>query len=241
MALPFDVRGDPGDQFAQGTDKLHALGTIMYFADGRKFRYCLAGELLLIGESLQTPVHTANLDAACAAGSLGDQFISFTSDNTAAKDFYAEGYIYMSIPGSTNCRMYQIDTHALLTSSSGDLIYLKDDAGTQEAVVGDEEVSLTPNPFSNVVSFATGNTAGFAGIAVEDIASASYGWIQTGGIAVARCTTAVVETVALTPVSAAVSELDVVGADVEPIVGYCVRGASGTDAIEVSLVFLTVD
>ncbi|KKK48229.1 hypothetical protein LCGC14_3147260, partial [marine sediment metagenome] len=47
MSYPFAVRGAPGDEYIQGTDQLHPLGTLMVTQDQRRFRYVKAGELLL--------------------------------------------------------------------------------------------------------------------------------------------------------------------------------------------------
>ncbi len=241
MSYPFAVRGDPGDEYVQGTDQLHPLGTLMVFQNGRKFRYVKAGELLLVAESLQGPDEEVEVDLTVAAGTIADQFISLTGKGTEAKDTYAEGFIYLSIPGSSSCRMYQVASHAVLAISAGHIIYIKDDGGTQEAIVGDEEATLQKNPWKDVKSNTGGADSGFAGIAVEDIASGSFGWAQTGGPAIARAATGIAEAAAITAVSANASELDVSAGGAESVVGYCIRGQTGTDAIEVSFVMLTVD
>jgi hypothetical protein len=242
MSIPLGIiRGDPGDEYAQGTDQLHALGTIMVFANGRKFRYCKAGELLLVAESLQGPDEEVEVDLTVAAGTIGDQFISLTAKGTEAKDFYKEGFIYLSIPGSSSCRLYQIKSHALLAIATGNIINIVDDAGTQEAIVGDEEAAIQASPWAGVKSHTGGQDAPFVGIAVEDIASGSFGWVQTGGPGIARLSTTVAEGDAITSTSGTASELDVKAASSEPVVGYVVRGPTGTDSIEVGLVMLTVD
>ncbi len=241
MSFPFTVRGDPGDEYVQGTSQLHPLGTLMVFQNGRKFRYVKAGELLLVAESLQGPDEEVEVDLTVAAGTIGDQFISLTGKGTEAKDTYAEGFIYLTIPGSSSCRMYQVSGHKVLAIAAAQIINIVDDGGTQEAIVGDEEANLQKNPWKDVKSNTGGADSGFAGIAVEDIASGSFGWAQTGGPAIARAVTAMAESGAVTAVSGTASEVDVVGADTEPIIGYCIRGQTGTDSIEVSFIMLTVD
>ena len=240
MSFPFVVRGDPGDQFVQGTDKLHLLGSRMEFQDGRKFRYTLAGELLVVGETLQGAVDANNLDIACAAGTVGDTFISVTAGYTSAKNFYQDGYIYVNVPGSTKVYLYTVSSHILLVATTGQIINISDRGGTQQAIVGNEQITLRANPWSGVITYANSATAGFAGIAVEDIASSAYGWVQTGGPVTAQCATAVVEGASLTPLGQA-GVLDVEGAAGEPIVGYFLRGQSSQESLEASLIFLTVD
>ena len=241
MSYPFAVRGAPGDEYIQGIDQLHPLGTLMVTQDQRRFRYVKAGELLLVGETLQGPDEEVEVDLTVAAGTIADQFISLTGKGTEAANTYAEGYIYLSIPGSSSCRMYQVASHLVLAISAGHKIFITDSRGTQEAIVGDEEATLQKNPWKDIKSNTGAADAGFAGIAVEDIASGSYGWVQTGGPAIARCDTAVAEGVSVTAVSATASELALTGASTESVVGYVIRGATGTDSIEVSFVMLTVD
>jgi len=237
MSFPVTIRGDAGDQFVQSTGQVLPLGTMMVFNDGRKYRYCKAGELLVVAETLQSPIDANNLDMAAAAGSVGDAYISVTSDNANAANFYAEGYIYCNLTGGF--RLYQVKSHAVLTSGAGDLIYLASPNGVEETITAGDEFTLRPNPYSNVITHPTGAaTAGFVGIAVENIASGSYGWIQTGGPCGAKCVTAVVEGVAVTPIGQA-GELDVVGAFTEAIAGHVIRGASNVN--ETSLIMLTLD
>ena len=93
MAYPFAIRGAPGDEYIQGTDKLHPLGTLMVTQDARKFRYAKAGELLVAGESLQGPDEEVEVDLTVAAGSDGDQLISITGTGTEAEAFYDLDYL----------------------------------------------------------------------------------------------------------------------------------------------------
>ena len=240
-SYPLAIRGAPGDEFAQGTDQLHPFGTIMVTQDGRTFRYVEAGELLVAGESLQSADEEVEVDLTVAAGSLGDQFITLTAKGTEAEDFYKEGYIWINLPGSTKVRLYQVKSHLVLAVSAGHKINLVDDAGTQEAMVGDEEATLQANLFDGVITHTGSANSGFVGIAVEDIASGSFGWVQTGGICAASAATAMAESGAVTCISASAGKVDIVAADTEPIIGHCVRGQTGTGTLEASLIFLTVD
>jgi hypothetical protein len=243
MSFSHVIWGFPGQQFTQTTARNAGitLGTLMIFEDGRKFRYCKAGELLVCGESLQGPDEEVEVDLTVAAGSLGDEFISVTGKGSEAEDFYKEGYISISLPGSTKVRLYRVKSHLVLAISAGHKIFIEDDGGTQEALVGDEEATLQANPWDGVITNDGTTGAGFAGVACEDIASSSYGWVQTGGLCVASLNTAAVEAGPVTCLSGATGKLDVVGADTEPPVGYVSRGQTGTGTLEASLVILTVD
>ena len=241
MSYPFAIRGAPGDEYIQGTTKLHQLGTLMATHDGRKFRYAKAGELLVCGESLQGPDEEVEVDLTVAAGTLGDQFISVTGKGTEAKDFYQDGYIYINLPGSTQVRLYQVASHAVLAISAGHKINITDSRGVQNTLIGDEEATLQANPFDGVITNAGSTDSGFAGIAVEDIASGSYGWVQTGGVCAASANTAMAEAEAVTSFSGAAGKVDIRGAVTELVIGYCIRGQTGTGTLETSLIFLTVD
>ena len=241
MSYPFAVRGAPGDEYIQGTDQLHPLGTLMVTQDQRRFRYCKAGELLVAGESLQGPDEEVEVDLTVAAGSDGDQFVKLTGKGTEAANFYKEGYIWINLPGSTKVRLYQVASHAVLAISAGHEIAITDSRGVQGALAGDEEATLQANPWDGVITNDGTTGAGFAGVACEDIASSSYGWVQTGGVCAASLNTAAVEAGPVTCLSGATGKLDVVGADTEPIVGYVIRGQTGTGTLETSLVNLTVD
>ena len=241
MAYPFAIRGAPGDEYIQGTDKLHPLGTLMVTQDARKFRYAKAGELLVAGESLQGPDEEVEVDLTVAAGSLGDQFINVTGKGTEAKDFYVDGTICITLPGATQVRLYKIASHLVLAIDAGHKIYITDSRGTQEAMAGDEKAVIQANPFDGVKTNTGGVDSGFAGIAVEDIASASYGWVQTGGVCIASAVTAMAESGVVTAVSAGAGKVDIKAVDTEVVIGYCIRGQTGTGTLEASLIFLTVD
>ncbi len=241
MSYPFAIRGAPGDEYIQGTEKLHQLGTLMVTHDQRKFRYALAGELLVCGESLQGPDEEIEVDLTTAAGSDGDQFISITGKGTEAVNFYQDGYIWISLPVSTKVRLYQVASHGLLAISAGHKIVLTDSRGVQGALVGDEESTLQANPFSNVITNDGGVASSFAGIACEDIASGAYGWIQTGGVCAASAATAMAESGVVTSLSGSAGKVDICGAVTEANIGHCIRGQAGTGTLEASLIFLTVD
>lgn len=237
MSFPNVIWGSPGDQFTQTTaQKGHQLGTLMIFPDGRKFRYCKAGELLVVGETLQGAIDANNLDMVAVAGSVGDTFIDVTTDNANAKNFYKDGYIYCNKTGTF--AIYQVKDHLLLTAGAADIINIEEKNGLAFAITAGDEFTLRANPWSAVITYANTATAGFAGIACEDIASGSFGWCQTGGACVQDTVTAVIEGASLTPMGQA-GTLDVVGAVGEPVVGYVLRGASDTN--EGSLIMLTVD
>lgn len=240
MAFPSNViRGDPGDQFDQTTTRNAgiALGTMMIFPDGRKFRYAQAGELLVVGETLQSPALLGNQDMVTATGTSGDTFISVTTDGTEAANFYQDGYIWIN-SGTNLGRIYQISSHLLLTAGAGDIINIRDENITTTAA--DDTASLVVNQHKNVITMpATTETGMCVGVACEDIASGSYGWVQTGGMCGVTVDSAIIEGGNIVGTSASAGRADIAGADLEPPIGICAIGPNaGADA---GAVFLNLD
>lgn len=238
MADPVFIEGNPGDQFAQGVTKTLPFGTLMMFPDGRKFRYASAGELLVVGETLQSSATLTDIDLVCAGNSVGDASISVTSVTTAAANFYAEGFVGLN-KGDTLGRCYQVLSHALLTGGAGDLIYITDPNGLTEAISAADEATLIASPYKNVITHpATTESACAIGVACEDIASASYGWIQRGGVACVLATNGA-DGDNFVAVSGTGGRGEVQGGDAEPAIGICI--APSTAAGEGALIYLTLD
>src|SRR3990167_8285747 len=96
----------PGDNGAGGPIAYRGrlpLGKQLILEDGRKFRFARAGELMVVGEVLQsaTPIST-DASMACAAGAVGDRIITFTHGAaTVVINYFAEGYGIISLtPGA---------------------------------------------------------------------------------------------------------------------------------------------
>ena len=178
----------PGDNGAGGPIAYRGrlpLGKQLILEDGRKFRFARAGELMVVGEVLQsaTPIST-DASMACAAGAVGDRIITFTHGAaTVVINFFAEGYANISLaPGSG--QIYKIASHlALRNATAGDVVNLAPGQALRVALTTTSDLTLVTHVCDGVITMPTTPDAALAGVAVSLIASGGFGWIQTRGIA----------------------------------------------------------
>ena len=185
------VWGDYGDEKATSTseDLGLVIGTRLILPDGRVFRYSFANGAAGAGTGVQSSAALANHDsdlAVASNASVGDKSVSVTVGGTAAaKDLYANGYLYVNDSGSGagEGHVYRIRTHDAIDSSGTQTIHLMDGDGIKEALTaGASQVGLVANPYMHVIpspgGAQTGRTVGFAPCEVADNA---YFWAQTWG------------------------------------------------------------
>lgn len=163
----------------QETVPSHTLGSLGVDGTGRKYRYVQAGALLVVGNALQSKVeNTADQGLAFAAAAVGATSVTTTTTVTVDANEYANGYLVVSITPDLG-RSYRIKSHP--AASAGTLVItLYDPIVT--AWTTDTRADLVANPYSNVIQNPIAPTSNCVGVAVAAIASASYGWIGTGGI-----------------------------------------------------------
>ncbi len=163
----------------QETVPSHELGAIGVDGTGRKYRYVQAGELLVVGNALQSKVeNTSDQALAFAAAAVGATSVTTTTTVTVDANEYANGYLVVSVTPDLG-RTYRIKSHP--AASAGTLVItLYDPIVT--AWTTDTRADLVANPYLNVIQNPTTATSGCVGVAVAAIASASYGWIGTGGV-----------------------------------------------------------
>ncbi|KKL20881.1 hypothetical protein LCGC14_2451050 [marine sediment metagenome] len=172
-----------GGQIAQRG--VQALGQQLILADGSKFRFARAGELLVLGEVLQafdTPA--TDISMAAVATAIGSRTISFTHGGaTTVINFFAEGWAIVSLdPGQGN--RYKIASHLALTSGGADVVNLAPGHAVRgAALTTTSDVTLVNHVCDGVITMPATPLAALAGVAVLAIASGSFGWIQTRGIA----------------------------------------------------------
>jgi hypothetical protein len=203
-----------------------------------KFRYAKAGELLVRGETLQSSATLTNVDMATVGAAKGDAYVSITSVGTEAANTYAEGFIYVNKGGALGL-MHGVLSHATLTGGAGDLIYVVEPDGLGMAVTNGDESTLIQNPYKGVITApATTESASPCGVACEPIASASYGWVQTGGAAAVLATNGA-DGDAIAALSGTGGRAEACGADTEFPIGVVI--APSTAAGEGAAVLLTID
>jgi hypothetical protein len=169
---------------SSSTTPKHALGTRGVTRDGRVFRYCKAGALLVAGNVIQSPAQIANhLNTAVLAAAVGDKALLITPGATAgAANLYAEGVAIVSTTPGLG-QTLGIRSHAAITASTEFTLNLYDDDPVVVALTTSSKVDLQQNPYSAViqapVTTLTGAIVGVAGFAIP---SGEYGWLQTWGM-----------------------------------------------------------
>lgn len=168
----------------QGTD----LGQLATTGDGRAFRYALVGGVNLVpGTLLQSsaddatnlqPVGGLAVGQANATGSVGPLTISTSTTLTANQ---VAGGQMIVVGGVATGSSYKIKSNSATSGATGLSIVLEDPL--QANLTTASRVALFPNPYSGVIIAPATRTGIPVGVAVSALASGTYGWIQTRGIA----------------------------------------------------------
>ena len=168
------------------------LGAEMAFPDGRKFRYVANGGTA-IGEGLvvasEAPAGNHDEDLVITTSpSVGDTTISITLGGTAAaKDLYAEGYLFFNLASTTPHEMYKIKGHALIASSGTGEITIDEPDGFQTAITaGTDTAGLIKSPYKDIVVAPAAVAGRFVGVTCADLEADYYGWVQVSGMATAK-------------------------------------------------------
>ena len=196
-----------GGQIAQRG--VQALGQQLILADGRKWRFALGGELLVVGNVIQTDlaITTSENLAPDADQAVGDRIVTFTNGAaTTVVNFFAEGYALMSVtPGGGD--HYKIASHTALTNATaGDVINFAPGNALRRAITtASTKMDLKNHPYANVEQATVTTLDGMpVGVAVSAIASGGFGWLQTrGACGVLQDSTAVTGKAAVIPSAAA--------------------------------------
>lgn len=160
------------------------LGAKMESADGRSFRYMKVGATALVAGSLydgpaSVGNHT-NVTVALAAA-VGATSITVTLGATlATANQYAGGVIVINDVDGQGFT-YGIKSHPAADASASLVLTLESNELVLEALTTSSQASLVSNQYNGVIIHAASETGIPVGIAIKDIAAASFGWIQTRG------------------------------------------------------------
>lgn len=186
MAFPTRVYADHGMEKKTGSTKYHSLGTVLELPDGREFKYVLNGGVALTAGTIvaaEAPTEHHNMDLATAVAAVGATSITVTLEGTAAaKDLYADGYIFTN-DGTGEGQVYRIKGHDAIDSSGSGAINLADADKIVVALDTTTLCGLAKNPYSGVVISPTTVVQRTVGVPPTDIAASQYGWVQTKGLA----------------------------------------------------------
>ena len=162
----------------------YALGTILDFDDGRRFRYAEAGATALVAARMnQGEAATANWlnQALTAAGIVGDQTITISSalSTALAANDLDDGWIWVNdAAGEGN--VYKIKSH---TTGTTPVITLADPGGLRVALTATtSEVSMIKNLWKDVIIVPAGaGTQRPVGVSLVAWTANYFGWLQTRG------------------------------------------------------------
>jgi hypothetical protein len=161
------------------------LGAMITGEDGREFRWCYAGSTTLVAGNLQqSPAQIANHInlVVVQAQAIGDTQITVTLGGTAATaNQYAGGYaqVYTSTGAGLQ---YSISSHPAQATTTGNLTLNLSDP-ILVAITTSSTVSLVLNPYNGVIVNPISATGAPVGVAHWALPTATYGWIQTHGVA----------------------------------------------------------
>lgn len=163
----------------ESSSQLHFLGEVVHSNDGRAFRYCRAGDTALVAGKLQqsSAQDTGDHDIAIAAVSAGDTSVTTTGTVTVTENQYAEGFLNVANEDGEGF-LYKISGHAAATAAVV-TINIADEVDT--AMTTSSKIDLIKNPFDAVIVNPTTLTASPIGVAISDLTSSNYGWLQVKG------------------------------------------------------------
>jgi len=193
MAFPTVVQGSYGWEKKETAAQKAKLGTRMVFPDGREYRYAHNGgsaiaEGLVVAAEALVAHHGSSGNLAVATTAAGSRTVSVTVGGTAAaKDLYAEGYLWFNLAGTSVHEFYKIEKHDAFGSSGAATVTLDEQSGLHQAVTsGTDTVGMMKSPYKDVIVHPAAVAGRPVGVTVNNFTAAYYGWIQTRGISVLK-------------------------------------------------------
>lgn len=172
--------------FEQSTTQLHNLGVYAETTDGRGFRYCKVGATATVaGKVYQSRALDATNEQpsgglAVAAQAIGDTSVTLTGSLTLAADLLAGGYLSVNVtPGQGY--VYRIKGNTAVAAAANCVVTLEDPL--QVVLTTSSKVIVCAHPYNQVVIEPGTPTGAIVGVAQDIIAAASFGWLQTRGVA----------------------------------------------------------
>jgi len=168
--------------FEDSTVRKHKIGTRMQLADGRVFYYAETAGTVTVGKMCHAVLPTSDFDiCALSTEAVGSKSVGITpngSPSVAANDF-AEGYfiVHTGTTGSGQCR--KISSHTASPGDDSEFTLTLYDPFTA-IVNADATGEVIRNPFKDVTHLADATGTG-VGVPLVNIASGSFGWLQTWG------------------------------------------------------------
>ena len=164
------------------------IGELIFGANGKAFRYSLAGgSALVVGNLLQESAQDTQFEnmavTASAISTNGTQTVNITNGTTtvSANQFNGGSVSVYTAGGEAVGNEYTILAHT--TGTSGAALVVTVDHPLSVAWTTSLKVNMKRSPWSGVIQFpATTQTGIPVGVAIYAIPSGEYGWVQTKGV-----------------------------------------------------------
>jgi hypothetical protein len=189
MSFPATQSGRYGFEKQTTSAKKQVYGATMTLPDGRVYRYVenggtAIGEGLVVASEAVEAQHDEDLVVATSA-SVGGFTIGVTLGSAAAaKNLYAEGYLFSNLAATTPHEMYKIKSHPLIASTGSLLSSIDEPDGFQTAITaGTDTVGLIKSPYKDIVVAPAAVAGRFVGVTCADLEADYFGWIQVAGLA----------------------------------------------------------
>jgi len=175
------------DLYTQSSVPMHKLGQLAYDEFGNRYRYVKAGSSALVtGNLLQEPAEDTQFRSmvVSSAAAIGSKSISCTLGNTATTANMFDGGELVVESGTGIGQHFRIVSHSV-TDAAGTATFIVDRPIKIALVASDSNISVRKNSYNGVIAFPTTPTGSAVGIALYAMSASYYGWIQSGGDAVA--------------------------------------------------------
>lgn len=169
--------------FTPTSDQKHMLGCILDLNDGRRFRYCRAGETLYKALMTQSEAPQANWTEQAMTGysaSAGDTSVQILLATAVVAHDLDDGWLLVTdVTTDALGDMYLIKSH---TTGTTPTLQLADQGGIRTALTATSEVSVIMNKYREVIHVvAAAATSVPTGVPLVDVTDTYYFWAQTKG------------------------------------------------------------
>ena len=176
------------DIFTESSVQLQNLGALGLDEYGNRYRYVQNGGVALTtGNLLQEAAEDTNFRSMVVntASAIGNDEVEVTLGGTAVTaNMFDEGQLV--IESSTGIgQLFRIKRHDVQTSTTGTCTFVLDRPLKIALVASSSQASVRKNSGDGVVAFPVTPTGGAVGVALYAMTISYFGWVQSGGDAVA--------------------------------------------------------
>lgn len=175
------------DPYAESATQLFPLGSTLNWGD-RVFKYAQMNGAVTAGKVLQQAAniianHSQMTATAAVAASTGDTVeisVETQGDTDITANQYQEGYLIVNDADGEG-QSWKIKSHPAHDHSNDPSIVITCYGKVVTALATSSELTLTTNPYKDVIVAPTAETGSVVGVTNIDMTNDYYGWIQVRG------------------------------------------------------------